>query len=174
MIAAIVVLTAMGLLLGWGLGYASRIFHVDSDPLVEEVTAMMPGTQCGQCGYAGCTPAAEAVVHGEAPVTLCPPGGKPLAVALADKLGVEVNLDGMSDVPLYAKIDRELCTGCMRCSKVCPTDAIVGANKQIHAVIRSACTGCEACDNACPEDCIDMQPDPMTLDTWNWPKPNVA
>lgn len=174
MIAAIVVLTVMGLLLGWGLGFASRIFHVDSDPLVDEITDMMPGTQCGQCGYAGCTPAAEAIISGDAEVTCCPPGGKPLAQTLADKLGIEVNLDDMSDIPLYAQINRDLCTGCMRCSKVCPTDAIVGANKQIHTVITAACTGCQSCEKACPEDCIDMQPEIETLDSWQWPKPNVA
>lgn len=174
MIAAIVVLTVMGLLFGWALGLASRIFHVDSDPLVEEITDMMPGTQCGQCGYAGCTPAAEAIAAGETEVTCCPPGGKVLAQALADKLGIEVDLDNLSDVPLYAHIDRQLCTGCMRCSKACPTDAIVGANKQIHAVITSACTGCESCKKACPEDCINMLAEVQTLDNWSWPKPQVA
>lgn len=174
MFIAVAVLTIMGLTLGWGLGLAGRVFHVDSDPLVEEITAMMPGTQCGQCGFAGCTPAAEAIASGEAEVTCCPPGGKPLAQSIADKLGVTVNLDDISDVPLFAAIKRDLCTGCMRCSKVCPTDAIVGANKQIHSVISAACTGCKSCVNACPEDCIDMQPEPITLDNWAWPKPEVA
>ena len=174
MLAAIVVLTAMGLFLGWGLGLAGRVFHVDSDPLVEEVTEMMPGTHCGQCGFAGCTPAAEAIVNGDAEVTCCPPGGKTLAQALAEKLDIEVDLDGMSDEPLFATINRDLCTGCMRCSKVCPTDAIIGANKQIHTVITAACTGCQSCQKACPEECIDMTPEPLTLDNWQWPKPDVA
>jgi len=174
MFIAVAVLTIMGLALGWGLGFAGRIFHIDNDPLVEEIVAMMPGTHCGQCGFAGCSPAAEAIAHGEAEVTCCPPGGKPLAEALAEKLGIEIDLAGISDVPLYATIDRALCTGCMRCSKVCPTDAIVGANKQIHSVISAACTGCQSCQKACPENCIDMQPEAQTLDNWNWPKPKVA
>lgn len=174
MLAAIIVLTTMGLLLGSILGIAAKVFHVDSDPLVEEITQLMPGTQCGQCGYAGCTPAAEAIACGDASVTCCPPGGKALASALAEKLGIEVNLDGMEDTPKYAHIQADLCTGCTRCYKVCPTDAIVGANKQIHAVITKACTGCRACVAACPENCIELCPEDETLDNWNWPKPQAA
>jgi len=174
MLSAILVLAVMGLVLGFVLGLAAKVFHVESDPLVEEITAMMPGTQCGQCGFAGCTPAAEAVVSGDAPVTLCPPGGKPLASALADKLGVTVNLDDMDDEPKFAHIKAEQCTGCTRCYKVCPTDAIIGANKQIHAVIKKACTGCSSCVDACPEDCIDLRTPDTTLDNWNWPKPVAA
>ncbi len=174
MFSAIFVLTVMGLVLGYLLGYAARIFHVDSDPLVEEITAMMPGTHCGQCGFAGCTPAAEALAAGEAAVTCCPPGGKALAENLAAKLGVSVNLDDLDDNPVYAHIMGESCTGCTRCYKVCPTDAILGANKQIHAVINAACTGCGKCRDACPEDCISMLPEAETLDNWHWPKPLAA
>ncbi|GAB2190297.1 RnfABCDGE type electron transport complex subunit B [Sessilibacter sp. MAH2] len=171
MIAAIGVLTVMGLSLGLGLGYAGRVFRVEGDPLVEEIVAMMPGTQCGQCGFAGCTPAAEAIASGNAPVTCCPPGGKTLAETIAQKLGIDVNLDDLSDEIFFAQINRELCTGCMRCSKVCPTDAIVGANKQIHVVFSEACTGCKACQKACPEDCIEMKPELVTIDNWQWPQP---
>ncbi|MCG8311769.1 MAG: RnfABCDGE type electron transport complex subunit B [Pseudomonadales bacterium] len=174
MLSAILVLTVMGLVLGSLLGLAAKVFHVDSDPLVEEITEMMPGTQCGQCGFAGCTPAAEAIVSGDAEVTCCPPGGKQLATTLAEKLGIEVNLDDMDDTPRYAHITADLCTGCTRCYKVCPTDAIVGANKQIHAVITQACTGCKSCKEACPEDCIQMLPENETIDSWNWPKPEAA
>ena len=174
MISAILVLTLMGLILGAFLGYAAKLFHVEGDPLVEEVTQMMPGTQCGQCGFAGCTPAAEAIVAGSAEITCCPPGGKQLAETLAEKLNISVDLDSMSDVPVFANIDAGQCTGCTRCYKVCPTDAIMGANKQIHIVMSDACTGCQSCQKACPEDCIAMIPKLQTLDTWHWPKPVAA
>ena len=174
MLSAIFVLTTMGLILGYLLGLAARIFHVDTDPVVEEITSMMPGTQCGQCGFAGCTPAAEAIAKGDAEVTCCPPGGRQLAAAIADKLGVDADLDSMSDVPLFAEINGASCTGCTRCYKVCPTDAILGANKQIHAVISNACTGCGKCVEACPEDCIELNPELDTLDNWHWPKPAAA
>lgn len=174
MISAILILTTMGLILGAALGYAAKLFHVEGDPLVDEVTQLMPGTQCGQCGFAGCTPAAEAIVSGSASVTCCPPGGKQLAETLSEKLNVSIDLDAMSDEVLYAQIDAGQCTGCTRCFKVCPTDAIVGANKQIHVVMSDACTGCKACEKACPENCIAMQPALETLDTWHWPKPMSA
>ena len=174
MLAAILVLTSMGMILGAALGLAARVFRVESDPLVEEITQLMPGTHCGQCGFAGCGPAAEAIAKGDAEVTCCPPGGKALALTLADRLGVSVDLDDMDDTPRFAHIRSDVCTGCTRCYKACPTDAIVGANKQIHAVILKACTGCKACVKACPEDCIDMRPEPATLDTWQWPKPQAA
>jgi electron transport complex protein RnfB len=174
MISAILILTTMGLILGALLGYAAKLFHVEGDPLVEEVSQLMPGTQCGQCGFAGCTPAAEAIVSGAASVTCCPPGGKQLAETLAGKLNVSIDLDAMNDAPVFAQINASQCTGCTRCFKVCPTDAIMGANKQIHVVMSDACTGCGSCHKACPENCIAMQPALETLDTWNWPKPISA
>ena len=174
MLAAIGVLTVMGLVLGLGLGYAARIFAVEKDPVVEEITAMMPGTHCGQCGFAGCSPAAEAIASGEAEVTCCPPGGKQLASDIAAKLGIEVNLEDMAEGRHFAQVNSALCTGCTRCYKVCPTDAILGANKQIHRVISNACTGCQSCIKACPEKCISLVPEQESLDTWHWPNPKAA
>lgn len=174
MLSAILVLTVLGLFLGTALGFAAKIFRVENDPVVEEITQLMPGTHCGQCGFAGCGPAAEAIAHGDANVTCCPPGGKALASTLAEILGIEVDLEGMEDTIGYARIKGDLCTGCTRCYKVCPTDAIVGANKQIHAVVTAACTGCRACMAACPEDCIEMLPEAECLDNWAWPKPVAA
>lgn len=174
MFISIFVLLFMGLILGAALGFAAKIFKVESDPLVEEIIAMMPGTQCGQCGFPGCTPAAEAIASGDVDITCCPPGGKSLAENLADKLNISVDLSNLSDVPLYAQIDPDLCTGCTRCFKACPTDAVLGANKQIHSVITAACTGCGKCQAACPENCINMAPETETLDNWQWPKPRAA
>jgi electron transport complex protein RnfB len=79
MIAAIASVTVLGLALGWSLGLAARYLKVEGNPLAEKVEALMPGSQCGQCGYAGCAPAAEAIANGQAPPTVCPPGGRALA-----------------------------------------------------------------------------------------------
>lgn len=174
MISAVLVLTLMGLSLGYLLGLAARVFQVDTDPVVEEINAIMPGTHCGQCGFAGCGQAAEALASGEASVTCCPPGGRSLAEKVAEILDIEVDLSGMNSEPVFARINPSECTGCTRCFKVCPTDAIIGANKQIHAVINAACTGCESCQKACPENCIDMVPEDIVLETWHWPKPEAA
>ena len=175
MYAAIVSLTLMGLVLGYGLAMAARLFKVEGNPVAAEIEALMPGSQCGQCGFPGCAPAAEAVAAGEAPVTLCPPGGKALAEAMADKLGVTVDLDGMEEsVPQLAVVLPEACTGCARCFKVCPTDAIIGAPKQLHLVIRDASTGCTKCVESCPSEAIAMRTIRPTLRSWYWPKPSQA
>jgi len=175
MLNAIASLTTLGLLLGLLLAVAARFLRVAADPLVGELESLMPGSQCGQCGFPGCAPAAEALVAGEAPVTLCPPGGRALAGQLATRLGVTVDLSGVADKPpSIAVIDEQRCIGCTRCLKVCPTDAIVGASKQIHAVIRDACTGCEQCLDTCPTDCVVMHEIQPTLQSWHWPLPVLA
>jgi electron transport complex protein RnfB len=175
MIAAIASLTSLGLGLGALLGMAAKKLKVDINPLVDEISEMMPGTQCGQCGYPGCNQAAEAIVEGSAAVNICPPGGRTLAEQLAQKLGVSVDLSAMSDDgPIVASVREATCIGCTRCFKVCPTDAIIGAPKQIHTVVRDACTGCKACIDVCPTECLIATPVQQTLQTWHWPKPALA
>ena len=172
MLAAIACLTILGLALGYMLGYAAKVFKVEANPITEEIAAMMPGSNCGQCGYPGCAPAADAIVTGEAAVTCCPPGGKTLAEDIANLLNVPLDLSGMEEkVPMLAGISEATCIGCAKCVKKCPTDAIVGAPKQIHSVIRDACTGCEACIDVCPTECLQMHPIEVTLKTWRWEKP---
>jgi electron transport complex protein RnfB len=175
MLSAVASLTTMGIALGGLLGVASRYLAVEGNPIEDEIKNMLPGSQCGQCGYVGCAQAATALAKGEAPVTLCPPGGRALAEQLAAKLGVKADLSTMSDDgPKLAQVAEEICIGCCKCIKVCPTDAIVGAAKQIHNVIREACTGCGACADRCPTEAMTMVPVPVTLQHWVWPKPLVA
>lgn len=174
MYAALTVLTLMGLALGYLLGMAAKHLQVEKDPVVDEVAAMLPGTNCGQCGLAGCARGAEAVVNREVPVNFCPPGGKLLAQRLAEKLDLTCDLSSMSDeAPAMAVIDPDLCNGCCRCYKVCPTDAIMGANKQIHAVFRDACSGCGKCLPVCPTQGLSLVPESPTLGRWHWPKPGL-
>jgi electron transport complex protein RnfB len=171
---ATLVLTALGLLLGWLLGLAAKVFAVEENPIVNEVEALLPGTQCGQCGFPGCSSAAEAMVEGTAQVNCCPPGGRALTESLAELLNVDLSALGDSPEQQLASIDGSLCTGCTKCYKACPTDAIVGATKQIHSVISKACTGCSKCADICPEDCISLNPEPVTLNNWHWTKPEAA
>lgn len=172
MIAAVASLTSLGLLLGLVLGVAARKLKVEGNPLVAELEAMLPGSQCGQCGYPGCAGAAQSLADGGAPVTLCPPGGKDLVAALAAKLGVEVDLAGIDESgPQVARVEESLCIGCTRCFKICPTDAVMGAAKHIHVVFREACTACEKCVDVCPTMAISMVGVPATLQSWYWVKP---
>jgi electron transport complex protein RnfB len=175
MLAAIGSLALLGLALGGLLGVAARYLRVEGNPLVEQVAALMPGSQCGQCGYPGCGPAAEAIANGAAPPTVCPPGGKALAQELAGLLGVTVDLSAVADKgPTIALINEGLCIGCCKCFKRCPTDAIMGANNMIHSVFADACTGCEQCFEVCPTEAIEMRPVTATLQTWFWPVPAAA
>ncbi len=170
MIAAMATLTSLGLLLGLLLSLAARIFRTPSNALHEEIMTLLPGVNCGQCGYPGCGGAADALIAGKASPALCPPGGSALARALAATLGR--TLESADDGPsLLAEIDESLCIGCAHCVKHCPTDAIVGAPKQIHSVFQEACMGCGLCVEVCPTECLQLRPQTTTLATWRWPKP---
>ncbi len=170
--AAIFCLGILGTTLGFALGYAAKFFKVEQNPLVEQVIVLMPGSNCGQCGYPGCNPAAEAIVNREVAPTCCPPGGKVLAQEIAELLNISLDLSQVEEAqPRLAQVDENNCIGCARCLKKCPTDAIIGALKQVHAVIQDACTGCEACIEICPTECLQMHPVQVTLKTWHWDKP---
>lgn len=167
---SIVFFILLGAFLGGALGYAAKIFRVESNPLVDKIEALMPGGQCGQCGEAGCRQAAEAMVRGELNPTSCPPGGAALSGAIADMLGVSLEM-GEEDIQWVAHIDESMCSGCTRCYKACPFDAIVGASKQIHTVIQDVCTGCQLCAKSCPQDCLTIVQQKPDVSAWYWPKP---
>lgn len=128
--------------------------------LVERIERLLPQTQCGQCGYEGCRPYAEALARGEADIDHCPPGGDAGARALAHLLGVTVKpydrTLGEYKPGIVASIIEADCIGCTKCIQACPVDAIVGASKLMHTVIAPLCTGCELCIPPCPVDCIVM------------------
>ena len=89
-IFSILALGALALAFGALLGYTSIKFKVEQDPIVDQIDAILPQTQCGQCGFAGCRPYAEAIANGEA-INRCPPGGEGTVQKLADLLGREPN-----------------------------------------------------------------------------------
>lgn len=177
MIAAIGTMSALGVGFGAMLGVAARRFHVETPPIVDEIEEVLPGTNCGQCGFPGCHGAAEAVAEDAAPLTMCPPGGREVAVKLSEITGRALPegggaMDGLEDqTPVVAFIFEDHCTGCTKCFKRCPTDAIIGAAKQIHTVINDACIGCDACVDVCPTEAIILRSKPKTLRNWHWPKP---
>ncbi len=174
---AILVLFGLALVFGALLGYASIRFKVEGNPIVDQIDALLPQTQCGQCSYPGCRPYAEAIANGEA-INKCPPGGESTIQALADLLDVEaLPLDaehGEEQAKSVAFIREEECIGCTKCIQACPVDAILGAAKQMHTVIASECTGCDLCVEPCPVDCIDMIPIERTLSNWSWPVPKPS
>ena len=135
-------------------------------PLADRIDALLPQTQCEQCGYHGCRPYAEAIARGEAKINQCPPGGAAGIARLAQLLDVPtlpLDLDhGVEKPRMLARIVEADCIGCTKCIQACPVDAIVGAAKLMHTVIAEDCTGCELCVPACPVDCIVLEPMPLS------------
>ncbi|MBF0371574.1 MAG: electron transport complex subunit RsxB [Magnetococcales bacterium] len=172
MIEAVLSMSGMALVAGVGLGFAAKKFHVESDPMVDKLDEALPATNCGNCGYPGCRPYAEALMGGGVEINLCSPGGKATMEMLASILGVEPAAMEEDEGPTLAFIWEEKCIGCTACIKACPVDAIVGANKQSHTVIAAECTACKACIEPCPVDCITMEPVEQTVYDWMWSKPS--
>ncbi len=178
MLAAVLSLGVMSVVFGLLLGFAAVRFKVEGDPLVDKIDAILPQTQCGQCGYPGCRPYATAIASGAADINQCPPGGEAGILALADLLGRDPKPlnpeNGQVKEKMVAAIDEPRCIGCTLCIQACPVDAILGAAKQMHTVIEQECTGCDLCVAPCPVDCISMVPIAQTIDSWRWPAPEKA
>ncbi len=130
--------------------------------LTDTLDALLPQTQCTQCGYDGCRPYAQAMAEGRADTNRCPPGGTRVIEALSHTLNRPAgSLDpacGTHQPFRVALIDEAHCIGCTLCIQACPVDAILGANQSMHTVIGADCTGCERCVAPCPVDCIVMVP----------------
>jgi len=175
MLTAILALGGLAILIGLVLGYAAIRFRIKSDPIVDQIDALLPQTQCGQCTYPGCRPYAEAMAAGEADINQCPPGGEVTIQALADLLGMDakpLNAEhGVHSEKTVVVIDEQVCIGCTLCIQACPVDAILGAAKQMHTGIKDECTGCDLCIQPCPVECIHIVPGQPSLLNWKWPKP---
>jgi electron transport complex protein RnfB len=170
LLTALLIVGGLALVFGGVLGFAAVRFKVQSDPLVEQIDDILPQTQCGQCGYPGCRPYAEAIANGDE-INKCPPGGDSAIRKLADLMGVEAKpLNAAQTVAIkrVAYIREDECIGCTKCIQACPVDAIVGASKLMHTVIADECTGCDLCVEPCPVDCIDMLPVTPTAERWKW------
>jgi len=175
MLIPVLVFLGLGLAFGLGLGWAAFRLRVQSDPVVDQIDAILPQTQCALCGYPGCRPYAEAIARGGADINQCPPGGEAGVRALAGLLGREAKplnpQNGAEKPRLVALIDEAACIGCALCIQACPVDAIMGAPKLMHTVLAAECTGCELCLPPCPVDCIELLPPRRVFADWRWPRP---
>ncbi|MGB5247167.1 MAG: electron transport complex subunit RsxB [Woeseia sp.] len=160
MLIAVAIISAIALCAGLILSFAQRRLPASSESLVDDVNALLPQTQCAQCGYPGCRPYAAAIVDDNVAINLCPPGGDETVRQLAELLGrdalplAEPSTSEMKHN--VALIEESLCIGCTHCRDACPVDAIVGAHQFMHTIIAAECTGCELCLPPCPVDCISM------------------
>ena len=161
MLTGILVMAGLAGLTGGALLLAAGRIRQSEDSPVDRINALLPQTQCAQCGFPGCRPYAQAIVNNEAGIDQCAPGGDSTVTALAALLGKtpgHVNPDyGQHKAPGVAVINEADCIGCILCIEACPVDAIVGAAQFTHTVIRSECTGCELCLPPCPVDCISIE-----------------
>ncbi len=145
------------------LAWSHRRWPPEPDKLVDALNAVLPQTQCAQCGYPGCRPYAQAIATDAAPLDLCPPGGPQVQAALASLMGTEAGQPLPAPQAALAVIDETTCIGCALCLPACPVDAIVGAKGYLHTVLARQCTGCELCIAPCPVDCITLAPHQAAL-----------
>ena len=135
------------------------------------ILSVLPQTQCTRCGYPDCEAYADAIERQEAGINQCPPGGEEGIQRLSALTGLPtlpLNPSNGSEGPRHiAWIDEQWCIGCTLCITACPTDAILGASKQMHTVIEDACTGCELCLPVCPVDCIHLENVTLGKSGWN-------
>lgn len=136
---------------------------MDKNAQIEAILAILPQTQCGECGFPGCKPYAEAIASKKAAINLCPPGGLSVLHELSKLTHetaqpLEAALTTRLIPPQVALINEAECIGCTKCIQACPVDAIYGAAKQMHVVLTDQCTGCTLCVAPCPVDCITMIP----------------
>ncbi len=183
---AVIALGGLGLLFGVILAGASKIFHVEVDPKIQQVRDALPGANCGACGYPGCDALAKAIVNGEADINACPPGGATSVEAISKIMGIEGKIGermvanvlckgnydrttkkfeyhGIQDCKASVMIqggDKSCPFGCLgngSCVTVCPFDAIHLVNG-VAIVDPEKCTACEKCITECPKNIIELVP----------------
>jgi len=134
-----------------------------AEKLAARIAALLPNTECGACGASGCAPYAAALAAGAASPAACTPGGALLEQRLRRLLErpqppTATGFLAALPVARLARIREGDCIGCTRCIAPCPTDAILGAHRQLHGVLADDCTGCGLCLPPCPVDCIELVP----------------
>jgi electron transport complex protein RnfB len=187
---SILSLTAMGAVFGLGLAIAARRFAVERDERVDRIEELLPGANCGGCGYAGCLGFAKALVEGKATPTDCAPGGAETAGKVAAVLGLEITektpsvavvgciggnrvkpkmeyhgINSCAAVTLLTDNLRECQYGCIglgTCVEVCPFDAVEMV-EGCAVVDDSKCTGCGKCVEACPKHIMYLVPKPKKV-----------
>lgn len=185
MLESILFLLLLGAVSGLLLSFASKIFYVYEDPRIAKVENLLAGANCGGCGFAGCSAAAQAIVNDGAPANTCILIGKENVSAIAGVMGTDAgvaeplksynNCDGgnrASDRYLYSGLNtcaaltnlfggkRDCSVGCLGfgdCVQACKFDAIHLGPKGFPVVDREKCVGCGACENACPKSILEVR-----------------
>ncbi|MBE0576638.1 MAG: RnfABCDGE type electron transport complex subunit B [Desulfuromonadales bacterium] len=192
MLAAILSLGCIGMVAAVALGIAAKKFAVEVDPRELAAMEVLPGANCGACGFPGCAGYAKALVAGTADINQCPPGGAEVVAKLARILGVEASAsasefavvlcqgDNSKAQLKYHYLGLEDCTAAQRiadgpkvcpggclglgsCQRACPFDAIEMTATGLAVINREKCTGCRKCVAVCPRQVIRMAPSEATV-----------
>lgn len=185
-IAPALLVGAFGLLFGLCLTYAARKFAVEEDPRIDEIADLLPGADCGSCGYPGCRGYAAALAEHPDKLGACNAVSNENNVRIAEILGTTANAkaavavritcqgdcvnakakytyEGLSSCRNALRLGGGAkacfygCLGLGDCASVCPQDAIV-LNDGIASIDRERCVACGACISACPKGLITMLP----------------
>lgn len=186
-VMAAVIVGGTGLFIGVFLGIAGKKFAVKVDEREEAIMEVLPGNNCGGCGYAGCSGLAAAIVKGEAEVGGCPVGGSSVAAKIGEIMGQsagdqvrmtafvkcggtcekakdEYKYYGVEDCVMANMMQDQGPKGCNygcmgfgSCVKACPFDAIHVIDG-IAVVDKNACKACGKCIAACPKKLIELVP----------------
>lgn len=130
-----------------------------NEALAIAIDAVLPQTQCRECGYAACKPYADAISAGLDTPDKCQPGGERVLQKITDILSLDPSPYLQTVIENYRQpstfqIIADQCIGCTKCIRACPVDAIVGAPKYLHVIMADRCTGCGLCVAPCPVDCV--------------------
>ncbi|MFH1153403.1 MAG: RnfABCDGE type electron transport complex subunit B [Pseudomonadota bacterium] len=185
MLESVLLMGSLGLIIGGVLAFASKIFYVYVDPVVEAIEGALPGANCGGCGFPGCAPNAQAIAAGKSSPGSCVAAGPDVAVAIAAIMGVTLGekepefalpgchyskedadikyiYDGVNDCRAAAlmsggmKVCKIGCLGLGTCVAACKFGALSMGNDGLPKVDQSRCTGCGACERACPKNIIRL------------------
>ncbi|MFW6158771.1 MAG: RnfABCDGE type electron transport complex subunit B [Planctomycetota bacterium] len=190
-IGSLIVLGVLALLLGIVLAVASKVFHVDTDPRIEQVEELLPGANCGACGLAGCAAAAERIVAGDTAPAICPVCSEDARARIYELLGMSAEESepqvarvvcgggtGCADKEAYHGVEdcraavlvhggpkacEYACVGLGSCVDACPFEAIFMGDDGLPHVIEERCTACGACERVCPRDVIKVMPAKRTV-----------
>jgi len=184
----VITVSALALVFGLILGFSAKKFAVESDPNVKWIINVLPGANCGGCGYPGCAVFAERVASGEASYNGCPPGGESTASEIAKHMGIDASpvnrkvafvkckgtndnikrnyiYDGPKSCLSASQLAtggnkscRYSCIGLGSCKNACPFGAIK-ITEGVAVVVREKCTACGKCVVACPKNVIEIAPD---------------
>ncbi|WP_027722564.1 FAD-dependent oxidoreductase [Maridesulfovibrio zosterae] len=183
-LSSLLVLIGLGFTAATILAAASKILHVKEDPRIAQVENVLPGVNCGGCGYAGCSGAANAVIAGKSGANVCVIGGIETAKAVGSVMGLEVlemepelafrdctggkraeelfNYEGAGDCRAQALLYDgsitcpEGCLGLGTCEAVCPFDAIDMNPEGLPVIDPLACRACRKCVDACPRGVLSI------------------